>query len=192
MSGRGDPIAAMSNPDPELPDPQLVQRCLSGDETAWRQLVRRYGPLIHAVASRSCTAHDRDDVFQATFLALHRSLPALRDAQSLAKWIITTATREAWRTNRRARAHGAADETLAIEPDRVEALEQSHRVDLALRRLGGRCEELLRFLFREGGGVEYEVVAKELGLQLGSIGPTRRRCLAKLAELLGSDESGSA
>ena len=174
----------MQTPDLEQSDSALVERCIGGEERAWRELVARYGPLVYSVASRSCPAHDRDDVFQATFLALYKSLPKLRDAASLAKWIITTASRESWRAARRGKVVSASADAEVAQADNLTSYEEAQLVEQALRRLGGRCEVLLRHLFRAGAPLEYETLASLTGLPLGSSGPTRRRCLAKLAELL--------
>ena len=53
----------------------------------------------------------------------------------------------------------------------------------AIRQLSPRCQELLRitaFVPRP----DYAAVAAELGMRVGSVGPTRGRCLAKLRALL--------
>ncbi|MBS0198209.1 MAG: sigma-70 family RNA polymerase sigma factor [Planctomycetes bacterium] len=172
---------------PEPTDTELVRRCLGGDESAWRQIVKRFGPLVISIPARAGLNPDsRDDVFQATFMALFRHLGSLRDAQSLAKWIITTATRETWRERKRQRSaiHRPEHEPIDIPPDDVAAMERAHIVDLGLRKLGGRCEELLRRLFGPGEGADYRKIAQDLSIPIGSIGPTRQRCLAKLAELI--------
>lgn len=169
-------------------DRELVARCIQEDPTAWAELVRRFGPLIYSIAARCGLPPDgRDDVHQSTFLALHRSLHSLRDSQALAKWIITTASREAWNLSRQhRRSEHAADELPATPPDdhTIEALERAHAVNTALQQLGGRCEELLRLLFSGTAEPDYQSIAAGLNMPLGSIGPTRKRCLAKLADIL--------
>jgi hypothetical protein len=52
-----------------------------------------------------------------------------------------------------------------------------------LEQLGPACRTLLRALFFEGSKPDYQGVADRLGVAVGSIGPTRARCLAKLAEI---------
>ena len=56
----------------------------------------------------------------------------------------------------------------------------------ALRRLGGRCEQLLVALYTNQGGPGYEEVAAKLDMPQGSIGPERARCLHKLLEIMDS------
>ena len=60
----------------------------------------------------------------------------------------------------------------------------------AIGQLSRRCQELLRiiaFVPRP----DYAAVAAALGMPVGSIGPTRGRCLAKLRALLAGDPEGS-
>ena len=53
-----------------------------------------------------------------------------------------------------------------------------------LERLGGKCRDLLEALFGATGEPNYIVIAEKLGIRVGSIGPTRARCLEKLADVL--------
>jgi DNA-directed RNA polymerase specialized sigma24 family protein len=55
----------------------------------------------------------------------------------------------------------------------------------AISQLSGRCRELLRII-AFAPRPDYAAVAAELGMPIGSIGPTRGRCLAKLRGLLAS------
>ncbi len=66
----------------------------------------------------------------------------------------------------------------------VQRLERQHVVRQSLRRLGGRCEQLLTALFLTPGQPRYETIAAELGMKVGSIGPTRARCFEKLEKIL--------
>jgi RNA polymerase sigma factor (sigma-70 family) len=169
-------------------DAELVERCLSGDSRAWDTVVTRYAGLVYSVPRRYRLPDDLcEDVFQSVFESLIRSLESIRDAQGLAKWLLTTAHRECWRTIRAARP-ALDEEALAGIPvneppdERLENWERRHRVHLALTRLGGPCERLLRALFLGRHERSYERIAEELGIPVGSIGPTRARCLRKLVE----------
>jgi DNA-directed RNA polymerase specialized sigma24 family protein len=56
---------------------------------------------------------------------------------------------------------------------------------LGLEQMDDRCRELLRLLFRDDDdAVAYEEVARRLDMPVGSIGPTRSRCLGKLRRLV--------
>ncbi|MEY2689039.1 MAG: hypothetical protein RL375_3237, partial [Pseudomonadota bacterium] len=55
----------------------------------------------------------------------------------------------------------------------------------ALDQLDARCRDLLLLMFRdEDDTLSYEEVARRMGSSVGSIGPTRSRCLDKLRRLV--------
>ncbi len=176
-----------SSPPPD--DPTLVRRCLEGRPDAWDALVERYARLVRSVPRRhGLDDADADDVTQATFILLHRSLDRLRDAERLASWLLTTAHRETWRVGRRRR--GMAERMLesvadvgAPDPADLARWEREQAVRQALAELGGRCEALLTRLFRDPSP-DYHGIARDLEMPVGSIGPTRARCFARLAPIL--------
>lgn len=182
--------------DPEL-DARLAERCLAGDERAWAALVRRHERLVYAVA-RSYRLADADlaDVFQEVFGALARGLPRLRDARTLVRWLSSTTERIALATAQRRRREAAltegGDEPLrdvpadapAVGAD-LELLEQQALVRMALAALAPRCQRLLTALYFEEPSPSYGEISTRLGVPIGSLGPTRARCLDKLKEALG-------
>ncbi|MHC4949076.1 MAG: RNA polymerase sigma factor [Planctomycetota bacterium] len=169
-------------------DPALVQACLRGDRAAWDRLVDQYGRLVYSIAHRyGLEEGDADDVFQAVFLVLFRRLETLKDQTRLSAWLITTTHRECWRIGRRSEVPGLEETITDLgEPseEQSERWERQHLVRLGLERLGGRCQELLQALFLEGAETGYESIAARLGMPVGSIGPTRARCFAKLERIL--------
>ncbi len=181
--------------DPEL-DARLVERCLAGDKRAWDALVARHERLVYSVA-RSWRLSDEDlgDVFQEVFAALVRGLPRLRDAKALVRWLSSTTDRVA-RTRalrqRREQALRVEDETVfdrLADPSEpvgadLEALERQATVRLALSKLPDRCRRLLLALYYEDPSPAYADLALRLGVPIGSLGPTRARCMTKLAEML--------
>jgi len=169
-------------------DPSLIARCLDGDETAWADLVGRYDRLVFAVGRRAgLSQEDAEDVFQVVFSTLYRRLDGLRDQDRLASWLITTTHREAIRVRRHARPHDElADELPATDAPTEHVVERelmSQTVREAMAGLDQRCASLLRALFLESEQA-YATIAARLGIAVGSIGPTRARCLAKLKALL--------
>ena len=76
-------------------------------------------------------------------------------------------------------------------PDAFADLERSSEVVAALEKLDGRCRDLLTRLFLDAAPPSYSELSEDLGLPVGSIGPTRMRCLEKLARLLGAPEDSS-
>ncbi|MCP3905126.1 MAG: sigma-70 family RNA polymerase sigma factor [Planctomycetes bacterium] len=169
-------------------DQALVEACVSGDDRAWEELVRRYQRLVFSIARRSgLDVTAAEDVAQEVFAALVRHLSGLRSHRALPQWLMTTAQRVAVRHRQRARPV-ATDSADAIEsampPELLDRWERQNQVLEALRHLGGRCEELLVALYVQSGPPRYEEVARKLDMPVGSIGPSRARCLEKLLEIL--------
>lgn len=182
--------------DQERPDRALIEGCLRGDEECWRVLVQRYSRLVYSIPYRyGLKPEAAEDVFQAVFEACLRQLPRVRDHQALPKWFITTAHRMCRRAVRDDRERAAGRVEPPDEPDppmaQMEQWERRHRVQVALRRLGGRCEDLLRILYSNDSGTAYDRAAEQLQMPRGSIGPTRARCLKKLLDILSAMERGN-
>jgi RNA polymerase sigma factor (sigma-70 family) len=183
-------------------DSTLVARCSAGDAAAWRQLVQRYQRLVHAIVRRGgLDEHHAADVFQTVFTRLVQALPKLTEPDRLQAWIVTTAKRELWLQVQRSRrqvsltpddreSSGPADAIdpadPALQPDQtLDHLQQVWRVREGLQALDERCRDLLTLVFRDDDDrLGYDEVARRLGLPVGSIGPTRLRCLDKLRRLL--------
>ncbi|MGD8394903.1 MAG: sigma-70 family RNA polymerase sigma factor [Candidatus Eiseniibacteriota bacterium] len=183
-----------------LDDGDLVARCAAGEAVAWEVLVHRYRRLVYAVPSRAGLASDEaDDVFQDTFTRLLAALPTLRDRSRVRAWLVTTARRLTVDVTRRRRGIEDAEAVLertadaAPEIDEViAALEEQHRVRAALGRLDERCRRLLELLYGSHTAsepVSYRDIARRLDMPVGSIGPTRARCLAKLLRQYERDEA---
>ena len=192
-------------------DASLVARCRQGDSTAWTALVMRYQRLVYAIVRRvGDDGHAAADVFQTVFSRLLQHLPKLDDPSRLQAWIVTTTKREALLQRKRAQrtvsmhrrgdseqteAGWSADWEPADDADgpeqQLDDLQQLHAVRLALDRMDERCRNLLGLLFTDDDQrVPYEEVARRLGLPVGSIGPTRARCLGKLRGLLVTQTRG--
>jgi RNA polymerase sigma factor (sigma-70 family) len=192
---------SMDAPGVESSDPDLIARALANEERAWRVLVDRYSRLVYSIPKRASLPDDAcDDVYQEVFTIIHRSLGTLRDVQSLPKWIITTTTRETWRFGRKLKAaRGRLGDAPAESPDLLDSspapaptepeisrLERQQLIHEGLQKLGGKCEQLLRAIFLDRDSPSYDTISARVGIPVGSIGPTRARCLAKLAALLGA------
>lgn len=182
----------------EADDADLVARCRSGEEQAWRVLVDRYQRLIYTVARRGgLDDHGCADVFQGVFTELFESLDKIARPEQLRAWLVTLARRQ---TLRHFRHHGrtvAAEDVGEVldeladpspwPPELLEDLQQMHLLETAMARLDPRCRRLLQQLFEDDHErLPYDIIAQELGMALGSIGPTRARCLGKLRQLFES------
>lgn len=192
----------MACPEDGEDDASLVARCAAGDGAAWARLVQRYQRLVYAIVRRvGLDEHAAADVFQTVFSRLVQYLPRIAEPSRLQAWIVTTAKREALLQRRLGQRSvsmtrtedsaedGAAEWDLAdaspMADEALEALQQLNRVRAALDRLDARSRELLLLLFRdEDDKLSYEEVARRLSTSVGSIGPTRSRCLDKLRRFL--------
>ena len=198
----GSPTHTAPPAAPHEDDAALVARCVRGDGAAWGLLVKRYQRLVYAIVRRiGLDEHGAADVFQTVFTRLVEQLPRIQDPSRLQAWIVTTAKREALLQSRRGRRTVSmtrddesdddgvgewdlADET-PIAEEALQELQQLNALREALDRLDERCREMLLLLFRnEDDKLSYDEVARRLGAPVGSIGPTRSRCLDKLRRLV--------
>lgn len=172
----------------EWSDADVIEACLAGDERAWKVLVERYSRLIYTVPLRfGLSKAVADEVFQETCLVLLEKLDTLRDRSRLSSWLLTVSRRaciKRFRRRDRVEKVGLIEGTHASREGTLEddllRLEERHLVGRAVERLPSRCRRLLKALFFAHPPRSYEEVAEELDMPVGSIGPTRARCLEKL------------
>jgi len=168
----------------------LVTRAQHGDQRAWDSLVERYAPLVWSICRRyRLSRADTDDVGQTVWLRLVTRLDTVRDPAALAGWIATTTRRECGKVRRAARssptarreldADTAADTGAEPAESRLLAAERHAALREAFTSLPHSCQQLLALLI-EDPPVPYAQISARLGIPVGSIGPTRRRCLQKL------------
>ena len=170
-------------------DPDLIKACLSGDESAWKELVERYARLVYSIPYRQgFSSADAEDIFQIVFTIVYRRLESLRDQRVVAAWLIRITHHECQRLRRRSPDETELPESLpdsATPPDdEIEILERQHTVRAALKLLEPRCRELLIALFLESATPNYAELSRRLDIPVGSIGPMRARCFKKLEEKL--------
>lgn len=161
---------------------------VAGDSVALDRLVAAMTPVLwHVVRSYRLAEDVAEDVIQTTWLALVRRRDAIKEPAAVGGWLTTTARREAWRVSRNGnKAIAVEDEQLAVrlpqqrsaEMSAVE-IDESRELWKAVDELPERCRRLLRIVAFENRP-DYAKLATELGMPVGSIGPTRGRCLAKL------------
>lgn len=163
-------------------------RWIAGDPSALDDLVRVMTPVLwHVVRAYRLDAEAAEDVIQTTWLALVRRSSTILDTAAVGGWLTMTARREAWRVVKGTdRATPTDEEGLAAHLPRqrsaeIEVVEADRRTRLwgAVDGLPERCRRLLRVVAFENRP-DYASLASELGMPIGSIGPTRGRCLAKL------------
>jgi len=72
----------------------------------------------------------------------------------------------------------------------LERLEEQTLVRLALAALPGRCRRLVAALYYEDPPPRYAALARRLGMPVGSLGPTRARCIERLRGILQELSTG--
>lgn len=174
----------------------LVHSASQGDQEAWKELVARFGGMISSVGRRhGLSPADVDELQQTTWLRLVENFHRIEYPERVGGWLATTARRESLQILRRAsRFSSGADQILLNIPDvkepEIDARPLAQERDLVLKaawaRLKPRCRELLSFLVAEDP-LGYKDLSKLLSMPIGSIGPTRARCLEHLRSLLAEE-----
>lgn len=177
----------------------LVALVRDGDQDAWNQLVDAYSGLVWAIArNHRLGPSDAADVSQTTWLRLVENIDRIEDSRRVGAWLATTARRECLRVLRlagrqvlmqddqeldRADPNAAPVDLLLLQE------EQSEVVRRAFQCLPGRCQRILGMLMVEDPP-SYSDLSSALGIPIGSIGPTRGRCLDKLRALIEAETGG--
>lgn len=177
---------------------RLLVRAREGEAGALDAIVRELNPLLwHVARAQGVDRYDAADVVQSTWLELVRRLDDIVTPEALTAWLVTAAKREAWRVNARRRrlaAEVGVDFEVTPDPDPADHALASERAEALRRnfgRLSAKCQELLRIV-AVVDRPDYTIVSDALGMPVGSIGPTRGRCLEKLRRLLLRDPQWSA
>jgi RNA polymerase sigma factor (sigma-70 family) len=177
------------------PVPGWVQAAAGGDAQAWERLVDRYAGLVWSICrAHRMSADDAADVSQLTWLRLLENLDRIRDPGRLAGWLATTCRRECLAFLRRSRYSTPVEDEhmdrllggVAAADRSILVADQNATLWQAFLRLSDWCQRVLRALIvdAEEGPPSYRLVATELQVPVGSLGPTRARCLSQLRKLL--------
>jgi RNA polymerase sigma factor (sigma-70 family) len=171
----------------------LVRRAAEGDWRAWERLVDQFNRLIWSITVEFKLAEtDAADVVQTTWLRLLEHIDGIEHPDRVGSWLAATARHECLRSLAARRrvvlsSDGSEfDGIVAQEPEIDERLLASERAKVvgdALSHLPIRWQRLLEMLMSDPP-VPYAEISDKLGLPVGSIGPTRGRCLAQLRVLL--------
>jgi len=173
----------------------LVRRAAAGDRAAWDALVAKYVSLVWAVAlQHGIGESDAADVAQSTWLRLLEHIDEIRDPARIGAWLATTARRESLRVVAMRRrlvlegdpdAFDGPDRLLAPADEGMLAEERRQGVRQALSSLPPAWQSLVHLLVADPP-MSYEEIGQELGLPVGSIGPTRGRCMTRMRIALES------
>ncbi len=177
---------------------QLLVAASAGDQRAWDALVDRYTSLLWSVArSYRLPAPDAADVVQTTWLRLVEHLDRIADPDRLPGWLATTARRECMRLLRHAGREIQSYTALIDVPDDAPELdadllrdERDAALWRALALLDEFCQQLIRVLMADPPP-SYAEASAILGIPVGSVGPSRGRCLSKLRRVAGINAGDS-
>jgi RNA polymerase sigma factor (sigma-70 family) len=164
-----------------------------GDQQAWDSIVTAYGEMVWGIArGYRLSGPDAADVVQATWLKLVEHVSDIREGDRLGAWLATTTRREALGLLRRSKRDIPVEDAGLTEADdretdgpeqRAMRNDEDRMLWKAFGRLNGPCQRLLRVLMLDPAP-PYVEVAAVLDMPVGSIGPTRARCLSTLRGFL--------
>ena len=168
--------AAALRATPPPRDELTLRRAQRGDERAWRDLVTRYAPPIHALIWRLLAGRARHrvpDLVQETFVRVLGALPTFDPAgpASLSTWMLTIATRLTLNELRRPDHATLVDEPLGAAADRPDAAVERRRLAAALAAGVAQLPDPQRavLVLREYHELDYTEIADVLELDLGTV-----------------------
>jgi RNA polymerase sigma-70 factor (ECF subfamily) len=198
---------APSSPADDIRPVALVWDCVAGSPGAWDAFVRRYAPLILAIARRSLRARglspapdDLEDICENTFLALVKDdfalLRSYDDRFALSTFLGVVARTQAGRFARRRRV-GGSDVDVAELPSRVDdpavAVEEGD-LRAALRdtldEMPERDRQILTLFYFSDR--DYRAIAAELKISANSVGAALHRARERLKARLEARDRRSS
>ena len=188
----------------------LAAGALDGHGAAWNALVARLERVVWKSVNMMTTDSEvRDDAFAATWLRLAERLDGIREPEKLPGWLVTTATNEVRQILRQRHRQDMSlteswsssttgigdlvDTLVGDEGEHAAPLledERRRRVRAAFARLDETCREIITVLVLADPPVPYDEASDVLGRPIGSLGPSRRRCLDKMSVLLDHTDGG--
>src|SRR4051794_16614545 len=163
----------------------LIERCRTGDDVAFGELVERYKHLVYGMVWRLTADRSRtDDLAQEVFLKVHRGLPYFRGDARLSTWIFRIVSNVCSQE----RSHLRPDTSVTDVRERghddaaFTDLELRDRLDKAMAQLPEQYRLLIAAHYLEG--VQYEALAEALDIPLGTVKTHLYRAKRRLRELL--------
>jgi len=170
----------------------LVAKASNGESSAWNELVGRYGKLIRVIArNHRLNEADAAEVAQITWMKLVERIGHIERPDRVNAWIATTARRECLRVLR------ASGRTCPMPVDDLPSIssssddapeagpiaeERNAALRLAYSQLSPRCRMMLSLMTGDAP-FSYEKLSVVMNMKIGSIGPTRGRCLERLRQI---------
>lgn len=175
-----------------------------GKHQALADFVKEATPLLwHTARAQGADREHADDVVQNTWMALVRNAHTIQEPHAVLKWLLVTAKRGAWEVVRKQRDDqkrrtelpddlldgpvGALPSSDPTPETQVLEVERDRFLWRAVLQLPDRCQQLLR-LISLADRPDYKYISSAIGMPVGSIGSNRGRCLAKLRDIMESDQ----
>lgn len=153
----------------------------------------KYQRLVFSIPrSYGLSREDAADVSQLTFTILIQSLDSLTEESNLKAWLATVARRHTWRAMEKGRREGTGKEDDLAETSWLLGSERPSEkwelidwLDRGLSKISEPCRKLLKALYLDEDEPSYAEISERLDMPVGSIGPTRARCLRRMRAALG-------
>ncbi len=165
-----------------------VRAAADGNSVAWAALVDQFSGFVWAVLRNNGLSRiDAEDAFQTTWMRFAERLVKAPEPDRVGLWLSRTARDEAIKMRQRSRLEvpvALVREDAVVRPEPREFVELDlAQADRALWEafddLRPICRILLVMLSAEPA-LTYAEISEFLGIPIGSIGPTRQRCLERL------------
>jgi RNA polymerase sigma-70 factor (ECF subfamily) len=178
-------------------DPQLVKRCLEGDDSAWEELLRIHARKVYNLCYRfTGRISEAEDLTQEVFIKIFQTLRTYDEAQGgFPTWLWRVARNhlvDHYRRTRKERLTSSLEDELgkaegrhnpAADPvSRVEARERRERVQAALEKLSPEMREAV--ILRDFQDLDYQEIAQVLGVPEGTVKSRINRGRLELARVL--------
>jgi len=176
----------------EFDERELIERCRSGDDTAFSALVDQYKDLVYGLIYRMVPDKSAvDDLAQDVFLKVHRGLPYFRGEARVSTWVFRIVQNACaqWHSERRRQPPIAAESTddkprreFGADDAAFGDIEVRDRLQKAIARLPANYQLLISAHYLRG--VQYEALAEALDIPLGTVKTHLYRAKRRLRELL--------
>jgi RNA polymerase sigma factor (sigma-70 family) len=177
-------------PAADLDPAALVRRAVNGDPAALTRIMQRHDGALRTIARfYRLGPWDIDDVVQTTWLLFMEHGHSIREPAALKGWLATTARRQSLKVLQRRVREQPSDDLALGEDMRVAepcevliAAERRAALHAAVAHLPVSSRRLMTLMIARPG-MSYEQLGEALDIPIGSIGPTRMRCMSRLLHM---------
>lgn len=176
---------------------QLVERCLSGEQAAWNELIKSYTRRVYGLCYRFTNRdNEAQDLTQEVFLRVFKTLGSFRSGEGCFSVWLTRLTRnllvDHYRRTKHERVTDALEDKLSVlesrgaQFGRADGLavgnEAGELLQAALQKLSPELREAV--ILRDLQDMEYREIARVLDVPEGTVKSRLSRGRAELARVL--------